>query len=138
MFETKQARKPTLAIEASQRTAQGPAQQRVSPELNLPRALGNQAYGQYLQAKLTVGAPDDPSRLGTWARSLLRAPETKPADAAERSADRAAAAAEILSWRHQVISDLTHKGVLALDVLPEQMTAELINKYLEVKARHLL
>ncbi len=51
---------------------------------------------------------------------------------------QAAAAAEILTWRHQVISDLIHKGVLALDVLPEDMTAELINKYLEVKARHLL
>ena len=51
---------------------------------------------------------------------------------------RAAAAAEILSWRHQVITDLLHKGVLALDVYPEDMTSELINKYLEVKARHLL
>lgn len=51
---------------------------------------------------------------------------------------RAAAAAEILTWRHQVITDLLHKGVLALDVMPEDMTAELINKYLEVKARHLL
>ena len=49
-----------------------------------------------------------------------------------------AAAAEILSWRNQVITDLLHKGVLALDVYPEDMTAELINKYLEVKARHLL
>ena len=51
---------------------------------------------------------------------------------------RAAAAAEILTWRHQVITDLLHKGVLALDVYPEDMTSELINKYLEVKARHLL
>ncbi len=51
---------------------------------------------------------------------------------------RAAAAAEILTWRHQVITDLIHKGVLSLDVFPEQMTAPLINAYLEVKARHLL
>jgi len=51
---------------------------------------------------------------------------------------RAAAAAEILHWRHQVLSDLTHKGVLALDVFPEQMTAPLVNQYLEIKARHLL
>jgi hypothetical protein len=35
----------------------------------------------------------EPSRLGTWARALLRAPETKPADAAERAADRTADAA---------------------------------------------
>jgi uncharacterized protein (DUF58 family) len=51
---------------------------------------------------------------------------------------RAAAAAEILSWRHQVLTDLVSKGVLALDVFPENMTAPLINRYLEIKARHLL
>lgn len=51
---------------------------------------------------------------------------------------RAAAAAEILSWRHQVLTDLEHKGVLSLDVFPEHMTAPLVNQYLEVKARHLL
>ncbi|MEZ6090421.1 MAG: DUF58 domain-containing protein [Pirellulaceae bacterium] len=35
---------------------------------------------------------------------------------------QAAAAAEILCWRHQVLSDMQHKGVLSLDVFPEQMT----------------
>jgi hypothetical protein len=33
---------------------------------------------------------------------------------------------------------MKRQGVLALDVFPEQMTAPLINRYLEVKARHLL
>jgi uncharacterized protein (DUF58 family) len=51
---------------------------------------------------------------------------------------RAAAAAEILTWRHQVLRDLEHQGVLALDVFPEDMTAPLVNRYLEIKARHLL
>ncbi len=51
---------------------------------------------------------------------------------------RAAAAAEILTWRHQVLTDLTHRGVLALDVFPEDMTAPLVNQYLDIKARHLL
>lgn len=51
---------------------------------------------------------------------------------------RAAAAAEILTWRHQVLTDLQSKGVLALDVFPEEMTAPLVNRYLEIKARHLL
>jgi uncharacterized protein (DUF58 family) len=51
---------------------------------------------------------------------------------------RAAAAAEILLWRRQVLHDLTSKGVLALDVFPEQMTAPLVNQYLDAKARHLL
>lgn len=51
---------------------------------------------------------------------------------------QAAAAARILSWRHQVISDLKHQGVLTLDEFPERLTAGLVNQYLEVKARHLL
>jgi len=51
---------------------------------------------------------------------------------------RAAAAADILAWRHQVLTDLQSKGVLSLDVFPEAMTAPLVNRYLEVKARHLL
>jgi len=51
---------------------------------------------------------------------------------------RAAAAAEILLWRHQVLRDLQSKGVLCLDVFPEDITTPLINQYLEIKARHLL
>ncbi|MFT5523861.1 MAG: hypothetical protein ACI9HK_001810 [Pirellulaceae bacterium] len=51
---------------------------------------------------------------------------------------RGAAAAEILTWRHQVLTDLEHRGVLVLDVFPEDMTAPLINSYLNIKARHLL
>lgn len=50
----------------------------------------------------------------------------------------AAAAAEILNWRHQVLDDLRRQGVLSLDTFPENMTAPLVNQYLEVKARHLL
>ena len=51
---------------------------------------------------------------------------------------RAAAAADILSWRQQVLADLESKGVLSLDVFPENLTAPLVNRYLEIKARHLL
>jgi len=51
---------------------------------------------------------------------------------------QAAAAAEVLTWRHSVISDLQHSGVLALDVFPSQLTSTLVNQYLEIKARHLL
>ena len=63
---------------------------------------------------------------------------TVPTPQADADLFRAAAAAEILTWRHQVLRDLEHKGVLALDVFPEDMTAPLVNAYLEVKARHLL
>ncbi len=51
---------------------------------------------------------------------------------------RSAAAAEILTWRHQVISAMEHAGILSVDTFPEDMTAPLVNRYLEVKARHLL
>ncbi|MDG2384379.1 MAG: DUF58 domain-containing protein [Pirellulaceae bacterium] len=51
---------------------------------------------------------------------------------------RSAAAAEILTWRQQVLTDLEHQGVLVLDAFPSTMTAPLINQYLEIKARHLL
>ncbi len=51
---------------------------------------------------------------------------------------RAAAAAHILNWRDEVLVALQHQGVLSLDVFPEAITAPLINRYLEIKARHLL
>lgn len=50
----------------------------------------------------------------------------------------AGAAADVLLWRQQTIQDLKAQGVLALDVFPEQMTAPLVNQYLQIKARHLL
>ena len=49
-----------------------------------------------------------------------------------------AASAQILSWRHRVLTDLSQEGVRAIDVFPDEMTAPLINEYLSIKARHLL
>jgi hypothetical protein len=43
-----------------------------------------------------------------------------------------------VNWRSGVLRDMESRGVLSLDVFPEQMTAPLVNRYLEVKARHLL
>lgn len=51
---------------------------------------------------------------------------------------RAGAAAEILNWRRRTLRRLEAKGALTLDVFPEDATAPLINKYLEIKARRLL
>lgn len=51
---------------------------------------------------------------------------------------RAAAAADLLAWRHQLLTDLSQEGVLLLDVFPEHLTAPLVNRYLDIKARHLL
>ncbi|MDA7950985.1 MAG: DUF58 domain-containing protein [Pirellulaceae bacterium] len=51
---------------------------------------------------------------------------------------RAAAASDVLLWRQQVLSQLQHSGVLTIDSFPEDLTAPLINQYMEIKARHLL
>ena len=59
-------------------------------------------------------------------------------DVGDGNVFRQAAAAEIISWRSQVLRDLENQGVLMLDVFPEQMTAPLVNRYLDIKARHLL
>jgi uncharacterized protein (DUF58 family) len=50
---------------------------------------------------------------------------------------RAAAAADILLWRDQVLKDLEHRGVLIVDAFPDELTAPLVNQYLEIKAKHL-
>ena len=62
----------------------------------------------------------------------------QPESATDRELYEAAASASILSWRKQVITDLQHQGVLAIESFPEDMTAQLVNQYLEIKARHLL
>lgn len=51
---------------------------------------------------------------------------------------RAAAAADILGWRKQVLLDMESQGTLTLDVFPEDLTAPLVNRYLDIKAKHLL
>lgn len=68
--------------------------------------------------------------------SLFSAAQTAPAQ--DASLYRAAAAQEIIDWRRGVLADLRSQGVLSLDVFPEQLTAPLVNSYLEIKARHLL
>jgi uncharacterized protein (DUF58 family) len=49
-----------------------------------------------------------------------------------------AAAAALLNWRERALAGLRGRGVLTLDVFPDDLTAPLINQYLEIKARHLL
>lgn len=51
---------------------------------------------------------------------------------------RPAAAAALLNWREKVLVDLRRKGVLTIDAFPADLTANLINRYLDIKARHLL
>jgi uncharacterized protein (DUF58 family) len=49
-----------------------------------------------------------------------------------------AAAAALLTWRERALAGLRLRGVLTLDVFPGELTAPLINQYLQIKARHLL
>ncbi|MFO0950434.1 MAG: DUF58 domain-containing protein [Isosphaeraceae bacterium] len=51
---------------------------------------------------------------------------------------KGAAAAGLLNWRERAIAGLRLRGVLTLDVFPTDLTAPLINQYLQIKARHLL
>jgi uncharacterized protein (DUF58 family) len=51
---------------------------------------------------------------------------------------RSGAAANLLLWRHEVLKKVSDGGALVVDAFPDQLTAPLINRYLEVKAKHLL
>jgi uncharacterized protein (DUF58 family) len=51
---------------------------------------------------------------------------------------RSAAAAELLTWRNEVLQTMKQRGILIVDAFPEQLTAPLVNQYLEAKSRHLL
>ncbi len=51
---------------------------------------------------------------------------------------RSASAAQLLIWRHEVIQRLHNAGILNVDAFPDMLTTPLINRYLEVKAKHLL
>ncbi len=49
-----------------------------------------------------------------------------------------AAATEILAAQERRLSDLRASGIHATEVVPNELAAEVINQYLDVKARHLL
>lgn len=51
---------------------------------------------------------------------------------------KGAAAAALLNWRERALVSLRRRAVLTLDVFPSELTAPLINQYLQIKARHLL
>lgn len=69
-------------------------------------------------------------------RALFTAVES--ADRGESAMFTAAAAADILLWRQQVLAGLARRGALTLDLFPEELTAPLVNTYLDIKARQLL
>jgi uncharacterized protein (DUF58 family) len=48
------------------------------------------------------------------------------------------AAAELVAWREQSLSALRRRGVLVVDCAPDELSAALLARYLEIKARRLL
>ncbi len=48
------------------------------------------------------------------------------------------AAAEMIGFRDRIIMSMRKEGALVLDVAPLHLTPTLVNRYLEIKARHLL
>ncbi len=75
--------------------------------------------GVFLRDHSYYALADDPNRAG-------------------RRLYQSAAAASILTARENVINRLGREGVSTLDVFPEELTANLVNRYLEIKAKHLL
>ncbi|MCB9569121.1 MAG: DUF58 domain-containing protein [Myxococcales bacterium] len=74
---------------------------------------------------------------------LLRDPELEALARIGDGADEAdlytrAAAAELLGWRDRLIRTLRSLGAHVLDVEPRALTVDAVNRYLEIKARHLL
>lgn len=49
-----------------------------------------------------------------------------------------AAGAELVTFRDKLMREVKRRGALVLDCPPAELTPALINKYLEIKARHLL
>jgi uncharacterized protein (DUF58 family) len=74
---------------------------------------------------------------------LLRDPEVEAMalvreDDDEAALYRRAAAAEALGWHDRLVRRLRALGAHVLDVEPRQLTVDLVNRYLEIKVRHLL
>jgi uncharacterized protein (DUF58 family) len=100
---------------------------------NLFDELGAQLIAEYLQNLTGRHLP-----LGVFLRDhdLFALADRGLADAP--ALYQGAAAAAILNWRERVLAGLRMRGVLTLDAFPEELTAVLVNRYLEIKARHLL
>lgn len=65
--------------------------------------------------------------------AMLEAAPDRPEAPWERGA-----AAEVLVWRRRVLEKAEAHGVLVLDVVPQQFTPALLDRYLDIKARQLL
>jgi uncharacterized protein (DUF58 family) len=68
----------------------------------------------------------------------LAEPSTGLATAPDGELFVASAAAETILWRERLVRDLKTGGALVLHIPPRQTTPAVINRYLQIKAQHLL
>ena len=76
--------------------------------------------------------------MAVWIRdpdvtAMMERPAHRRSDLYDRCA-----AAELVSWRERSLKSLRKLGALTVDCTPQHLTSELLGRYLEVKARHLL
>ena len=100
---------------------------------NVIDEINSHQIHQYLGSLVTRHLP-----LGVFLRDHQMFDPVETYDGRPDQTYEAAAASKIISWRHKVITDMQHQGIMSLDVYPEKLTAQLVNQYLEIKAKHLL
>jgi uncharacterized protein (DUF58 family) len=76
--------------------------------------------------------------LASFLRNVPLYERTQAIPTTDVDAFQIAAAAEMVHTQTRQIAELSHTGLLVLDTLPEQLSADLISRYLDIKARHLL
>jgi len=76
--------------------------------------------------------------LGAFLKNVPLESRVRQMPTSDVDAFQIAAAAEIVHAQSLQIAELQHSGLLVLDATPEQLSADLISRYLDVKARHLL
>jgi uncharacterized protein (DUF58 family) len=69
-------------------------------------------------------------------RDLKQIAATRPQDASQMFA--CAAAQELVRWREVLLAQLRERGALTLETYPEDLTASVLNRYLEIKQKALL
>ena len=69
-------------------------------------------------------------------RDLKRIAASRPEDSKQMFAR--AAAQELVHWREVLLARLRERGALTLETYPEDMTASVLNRYLEIKEKSLL
>jgi uncharacterized protein (DUF58 family) len=76
--------------------------------------------------------------LGAFLRNVPLYERLQTVPRTDLEAFQVAAAAEMIGAEAEQVAQLEHSGLKVVEALPEELSARLINQYLEIKARHLL